>query len=100
MEIATVADLDEGTDTTTDGEPIATPPRRTARFTRTGWLRWIAGIIGGLAVVVVLAIAILWWRSRPPTPDAFYEPPSSVPGTPGALLRSEPFTRNLPQGSQ
>ena len=34
-------------------------------------------------------------------PDSFYEPPAEVPATPGALLKSEPFTGiEIPKGAQ
>jgi len=53
-----------------------------------------------LAIVVPAAIAVAWWYSRPPRPDAFYDPPAGVPSAPGILLRHEPFTRGLPAGAR
>jgi hypothetical protein len=34
------------------------------------------------------------------SPTAFYTPPASVPAEPGVLLRSEPFTRDVPSDAQ
>ena len=33
-------------------------------------------------------------------PDAFYDAPTQRPGDPGALLRSEPYTKDLPAGAR
>src|SRR6185369_2138083 len=52
-----------------------------------------------LAVIVAAGIAALWTASRPAQPDAFYDPPAQ-PGDPGALLRSEPYTKDLPAGAR
>ena len=57
----------------------------------------IVGIVG--ALVLVLAVGV-WFYMRPPQPDAFYIPPADVPPTPGTLIRSEPFTRNIPEGAE
>jgi alpha-beta hydrolase superfamily lysophospholipase len=35
-----------------------------------------------------------------PVPDAFYTPPDDVPSQPGQLLRSEPFSRAIPDDAQ
>lgn len=53
-----------------------------------------------LAVIAAAGITVLWTASRPAQPDAFYEPPAQKPGDPGALLRSEPYTKNLPAGAR
>jgi len=53
-----------------------------------------------LAVIVAAGVAASWTASRPAQPDAFYEPPVQRPGDPGALLRSEPYTKQLPAGAQ
>lgn len=59
-------------------------------------LRWtLAG-----AAMVVAASVVLWTAARPAQPDAFYDPPAQRPGEPGALLRSEPYARELPPGSR
>jgi alpha-beta hydrolase superfamily lysophospholipase len=43
---------------------------------------------------------VLWTASRPTQPDAFYDPPAQKPGDVGALLRSEPYTKDLPAGAR
>jgi len=53
-----------------------------------------------LAVIVAAGIAALWTASRPAQPDAFYDSPAPRSGDPGALLRSEPYTKQLPAGAQ
>lgn len=59
-----------------------------------------AGRRGSLALVPLLLAVSAFLRSGNPTPDAFYTPPSQVPSEPGRLLRSEPFTRGIPDGAQ
>src|SRR5437867_1005526 len=53
-----------------------------------------------LTAIVAAGIAALWAASRPAQPDAFYDPPAQRPGDPGALLRSEPYTKDLPAGAR
>lgn len=57
---------------------------------------------GALALVLALGVAFLGVQARAgsPTVDAFYETPDPVPGQPGVLLRSEPFTRDVPDGAR
>jgi hypothetical protein len=58
--------------------------------------RWIlVSVAIGLAI-----IAALWAASHPTTPDAFYDPPAKLTGEPGTLLRSEPYTKDLPAGAR
>ncbi len=53
------------------------------------------------AVVVLVALAALgWWLARAVTPAAFYAAPATVPSTPGALLRQEPFERYMPANAR
>ena len=59
-------------------------------------LRFVACLLGASIVVLVAA----WFIYAPATPDAFYTPPSTLPATPGELLRVQPFARDLPQGTQ
>jgi hypothetical protein len=54
-------------------------------------------------VVVALAVVgsvLLVWRGRTPDPGDFYTPPSSIPATPGTVIRSEPFTRGVPEAAR
>jgi len=60
-------------------------------------LRWVSGVL-----LVVVAVATLVaghaFRQGVPVIDAFYSAPSTVPGTPGQLLRTEAYEGNLPAG--
>jgi acetyl esterase/lipase len=53
-----------------------------------------------LAVIVAAGVTALWTASRPAQPDAFYVPPEQKQGEPGTLLRSEPYTKDLPAGAR
>src|SRR5689334_16688439 len=53
-----------------------------------------------LAVIAAAVITVLWTASRPAQPDAFYDPPAEKPGDPGALLRSEPYSKDVPAGAR
>jgi uncharacterized membrane protein HdeD (DUF308 family)/alpha-beta hydrolase superfamily lysophospholipase len=59
-------------------------------------------LVAVLALVVALALAGVSWRinEAEPVVDAFYDTPDEVPAEPGALLRSEPFTREIPDGAE
>jgi uncharacterized membrane protein HdeD (DUF308 family)/alpha-beta hydrolase superfamily lysophospholipase len=72
-------------------------PRRPGRLRR--WAR-TAG--AALALVVAVAVAMVSVRINEgvATPDAFYAAPAEVPEQPGQLLRSEPFTRVVPDGAR
>jgi uncharacterized membrane protein HdeD (DUF308 family) len=76
------------------GETRRRPPGRLAR----SW--HILRAAGALVLVLALLAVSAFLRSGNPTPDAFYTPPSQVPSEPGRLLRSEPFTRGIPDGAQ
>lgn len=60
--------------------------------------------VAGSALVAVLALALLaaglLLDRAAPEPDAFYTAPATVPAEPGRLVRSEPFTRDIPDGAQ
>jgi pimeloyl-ACP methyl ester carboxylesterase len=58
---------------------------------------WLIGAVGALVLIVAVGV---WLYMKPPGPDAFYTPPPNIPTTPGALIRSEPFTRNVPAGAE
>lgn len=58
--------------------------------------RW-ALLLAATAAAVIFAI---WTAARPVQPDAFYEPPAERPRDPGALLRSEAYTKQLPPGAR
>jgi uncharacterized membrane protein HdeD (DUF308 family)/acetyl esterase/lipase len=65
---------------------------------RRSWHVLRAGI--GLALTLVLVLVSLVLHAGTPVPDDFYTAPDDVPSQPGALLRSEPFHRALPDGAQ
>jgi uncharacterized membrane protein HdeD (DUF308 family)/alpha-beta hydrolase superfamily lysophospholipase len=65
------------------------------------WPRWVR--LAGVSVSLLLALGLLTvsglvHRSST-SPDAFYSSPDEVPSEPGVLLRSEPFTRGVPDGA-
>ena len=62
--------------------------------------RWLAGAGALVLAAGALAVVALGRGGGARTPDAFYTPPPNVPATPGALLRSEPFTRAVPKGAR
>ena len=73
--------------------PDTGPPR--------AWRRWTRTIVA----VVVLALAIgaagvsAALHRASPVVDDFYAAPRDVPDEPGRLIRSEPFTREVPAGA-
>lgn len=67
---------------------------------RTGFLGWAGRIVGVLLVLACAGLTAGWLLARPPRPDAFYAAPETPPAAPGALIRSEPFTRGAPEGAR
>ena len=65
-------------------------PDDSARTGRRG-VRRLAGNVVGVLVALALAAAGVALARSAPSPDDFYEAPSSLPSQPGTLLRSEPF---------
>ena len=63
------------------------------------WRRTLAAAVA-LAVALAAGSVSALLRRGSPVVDAFYAPPRDVPGQPGQLIRSEPFERGLPEGSQ
>ena len=62
---------------------------------------WSRLVGGALALVLALGAAFLGVQARSGAPvvDDFYATPADHPGKPGVLLRSEPFTRDVPEGA-
>ncbi len=59
------------------------------------WLR-ASGAIGAVALALgLVAVSAAVHRSTA-SPDSFYKPPSTIPPRPGVLLRSERYTRGIP----
>lgn len=63
------------------------------------WLR-MAGATLALTVALLLAGISAFLHRGEPEADAFYRAPANVPAEPGQLLRSEAFTRGLPEGAE
>ena len=72
---------------------------QTPEHHRWGILRTIGA--GALTLVVIGAL-ILGGRYQAgiPHPDDFYDPPADLPAEPGVLLRAEPFTQAIPEGTE
>ncbi len=60
----------------------------------------LAWLVVALLALLVVAATVGWKLARPAAPDGFYTPPAAVPAEPGALLRQEPFDRQLPAGAR
>ncbi|MFD3744260.1 lipase family protein [Nocardia sp. NPDC058633] len=73
--------------------PVRTEPTGPARFGR------VAVAVLALVVAVGAAGVGAQVRQDSPTVDAFYDAPAQVPAAPGVLLRSEPFTRGIPESA-
>jgi hypothetical protein len=75
-------------------------PERGSPHRRRRWLRWLLGILGGLVLVSVAAVAVFFVVTRNPDPGAFYDPPEDISSEPGTILREEPFDDGLPAGAR
>lgn len=62
---------------------------------------WVSLVGGALALTLAGGAAFLGYQARTTAPvvDDFYVTPASLPGEPGVLLRSEPFSRDVPPGA-
>ena len=68
---------------------------------RTGsWLGFLLKAFLTLLGIVLLAVVLLWWISKPTQPDAFYTPAEALPPHAGTIVRVEPFTRMVPANAQ
>ena len=63
---------------------------------RASWPTFARRVLVAVVLVIAVAFMVLVVWAEPATPDAFYTAPGPVPATPGALIRSEPFTRGVP----
>lgn len=66
---------------------------------RSSWRRLWRALLW-LVFLIVLAVTVCWFLSRPDAPEAFYDSPARAIGVPGTLLRSEPFTRDVPANAR
>lgn len=64
------------------------------------WVRWLLALAVALAVVAVGAVTAFLVLTRNPEPGDFYTPPDDLDGSPGTILRSEPFDAGLPDGAR
>jgi len=60
-------------------------------------LRGIASVVASAIAVTAAFVGVR--LSSTPIPDAFYTPVGAVPDQPGVLLKSEPFSRSVPEGA-
>ncbi len=74
----------------------AAPPRAIRPVWR--WARTAVALVS-VAVAVVVAGATAPLREGSTVVDEFYAAPRSIPHEPGRLIRSEPFTREVPDGA-
>jgi uncharacterized membrane protein HdeD (DUF308 family) len=63
------------------------------------WARAVAAV-AALILAVALMVVSVRLHTASPRPDAFYNVPHRVPSTPGALLRSEPFSQGVPAAAR
>jgi uncharacterized membrane protein HdeD (DUF308 family) len=66
------------------------------RRSRPRWLQ-AAGAVAAVTVALALVAVSAAIHRSVASPDAFYNPPSTVPERPGVLLRSERVTRGIPK---
>jgi uncharacterized membrane protein HdeD (DUF308 family) len=72
--------------------PDPSAPRRHGRVALVG------AVLAVVAAGALAAVSVGLHRAAPQV-DAFYDPPASVPGEPGRLVRAEPFARQVPDGA-
>lgn len=64
-----------------------------------GWMRVIGAVLS-LALAVAAAGLGAQLRDGAPQLSAFYDAPATLPGEPGVLLKSEPFTTKVPENAR
>jgi hypothetical protein len=64
------------------------------------FLKSVARKVLYLLATIVVLLTIAWWAAQPGKPDAFYSAPAQRPAEPGALLRIDAFTREIPAGTR
>jgi uncharacterized membrane protein HdeD (DUF308 family)/alpha-beta hydrolase superfamily lysophospholipase len=78
-------------------EPVSDQPSSPGPIRRIGHTM---GAVAALVLALALAAVSASLNEGAPVVDDFYTAPSSVPSEPGQLLRSEPFTRTIPQDAR
>lgn len=87
-----------------DGLTSPSPPERSApsshrrRTRRTRRPSLVAAIIAMVAALLAAGLSA-WINAGRPVVDAFYASPDTLPTGPGQLIRSEPFSRDVPSGA-
>jgi len=69
------------------------------RRRRPRWLHTTGAVVSLVAALGLLGVSA-WFHRSEPVVDAFYDPPDELPATAGVLLRSEPFSRSIPDGAR
>ncbi|WP_050406549.1 alpha/beta fold hydrolase [Bradyrhizobium embrapense] len=65
-----------------------------------GLISRLTGVIIMLVVMLMIVTAAVWIACRPATPDAFYSHQLPQDARVGTLLKSEPFSKAVPEGAQ
>lgn len=71
---------------------------RPSRWRTAPWARLFGSVLALLLAVAAVGLGAVA-RSGTPVVDDFYATPEDLPAEPGVLLRSEPFTRDVPAGA-
>ncbi len=78
--------------------PASPSPLSHSHRRRTRRPSLIVAVVAVLAAVAAAGVSAAIHSGRPVV-DAFYTSPATLPAGPGALIRSEPFTRDVPAGA-
>jgi hypothetical protein len=65
-----------------------------------GLISRLIGVIIKLVILLMIVTAVAWIACRPATPDAFYSHQLPQDARVGTLLKSEPFSKAVPEGAQ
>lgn len=64
-----------------------------------GWVKLARNIAGGLILLVLLIMTLLWLWSYPPAPGKFFKADVAAGTPPGSLIRAQAYRRDLPDGA-
>lgn len=65
-----------------------------------GFVSKLFGLVIKVTALLVVVTAMAWIATRPSRPDAFYDHMLPQDAALGTLLKSEPFTRDVPEGAK
>jgi acetyl esterase/lipase len=71
-----------------------------ASAAKRGLVRKLFGLVIKVTALLVVVTVIAWIATRPATPDAFYDHALPQEAALGTLLKSEPFTKDVPAGAK